>query len=151
MRWVTLIITNKSQLILCQRTRHSSLQIRYLHTICALCGICERECCACTFLFSNFNKFTFKKKRFSILFPLSYSTRQLGPQTTLIGLTCLLVVSLYTLVYRILSVLCSYFIGVLYFIEMLHFESYTQMSSRISLFWLPEKLLPIKLPIMIFF
>lgn len=99
MRSLTLIITNKSQLILCQRTRHSSLQIWYLHTICALCGICERKWSACNFIFSNLNKFTFKKKRFNILLPLSNSTRQLGPQPTLNGLTYLQVASLYTLVY----------------------------------------------------
>lgn len=152
MRSLTLIITNKSQLILCQRTRHSSLQLRYLHTICALCGICERECSVCNFLFSNLNKFTFKKKRFNILFPLSSSTRRLGPHPTLIGLTCLQVDSLNTLVYCKLKQLQNYFsIVFLYFIAMSHFEPYTQVTSRIALLWLPEKLLPIKLPIMILF
>lgn len=99
MRRLTLIITNNSQLILCQRTRRSSLQIRYLHSIYALSGVCERKCSACIFLFSNLNKFTFKKRRFNILFPLFNSTKQLWPQPTLIGLTCLQVASLYTLVY----------------------------------------------------
>lgn len=128
MRRLTLIITNKSQLILCQRTRHSSLQIRYLHTICAFSGICERKC---NFLFSNLSKFTFKKKRCYILFPLSSSTRQLGPQPKLIGLTGLQVASLYTLVHFTLyklKQLQNYFsIVFLYFIEMLHFEPTLEM------------------------